>query len=61
MQEETKAVVDAIAVGGTVGTLAGWLPPLAALATIIWTFIRILETETVQKLFKKMKSRYYEQ
>ena len=55
MQEETKAVVDAIAVGGTVGTLAGWLPPLAALATIIWTFIRILETETVQKLFKKDK------
>ena len=55
MQEETKAVVDAIAVGGTVGTLAGWLPPLAALATIIWTFIRILETETVQKLLKKNK------
>mgnify|MGYP007032499795 FL=1 len=55
MQEETKAVVDAIAVGGTVGTLAGWLPPLAALATIIWTCIRILETQTVQKLFKKDK------
>jgi len=53
MEQETKAVVDAIAVGGTVGTLAGWLPPLAALATIIWTCIRILETETVQKLFKK--------
>ena len=60
MQEETKAVIDAVAVGGTVGTLAGWLPPLAALATIIWTFIRILETETVQKLFKKMKSRHYD-
>ena len=55
MQEETKAVIDAVAVGGTVGTLAGWLPPLAALATIIWTCIRILETETVQKLFKKDK------
>jgi hypothetical protein len=33
MQEETKAVIDAVAVGGTVGTLAGFLPPLAALAT----------------------------
>ena len=55
MQEETKAVIDAVAIGGTVGTLAGWLPPLAALATIILTCIRILETETVQKLFKKDK------
>jgi|TARA_R110000796_G_scaffold30116_3_gene80692 hypothetical protein len=50
--EETKGVIDAIAVGGTVGTLAGWLPPLAALATIIWTCIRIIETKTVQKLLK---------
>tara|TARA_R110000796_G_scaffold247951_1_gene374107 strand:- start:598 stop:768 length:171 start_codon:yes stop_codon:yes gene_type:complete len=53
MQEETKAVLDAVAVGGTVGALAGWLPPLAALATIVWTCLRIWEMETIQGLFKK--------
>ena len=55
MQEETKAVIDAVAVGGTVGTLAGFLPPLAALATIVWTCIRIWETSTVKNLLKKDK------
>ena len=55
MQEETKAVIDAVAIGGTVGTLAGWLPPLAALATLVWTCIRIWETPPVRNLFKKDK------
>ena len=53
MQEETKAVVDVLAIGGTVGTVAGILPPLAALITIIWTCLRIWETATVQKFLKK--------
>ena len=53
MQEETKAVVDVLAIGGTLGTVAGVLPPLAALITIIWTCLRIWETDTVQKLLKK--------
>ncbi len=53
MQEETKAVIDAVAVGGTVGALAGWLPPLAALATIVWTCLRIWEMDTVQNVLKK--------
>ena len=53
MQEETKTIVDVLAIGGTVGTVAGILPPLAALITIIWTCLRIWETATVQKFFKK--------
>jgi len=53
MQEETKAVIDAVAVGGTVGALAGWLAPLAALATIVWTCLRIWEMDTVQNVLKK--------
>lgn len=55
MHEEAKTIVDVLAVGGTVGTMAGILPPLAALITIIWTCLRIWETETVQNLFKKDK------
>jgi chromate transport protein ChrA len=56
MQEETKAVVDVLAIGGTVGTVAGVLPPLAALITIIWTCLRIWETDTVQNILNKKKS-----
>ena len=55
MQEEAKTVVDAFAVGGTIGALAGWLPPLAALATLIWTCLRIWETKTVQKVLNENK------
>ena len=36
MQEEAKTVMDSLAVGGTVATLAGWLPSVASLFTIIW-------------------------
>ena len=53
MQEESKAMIDVLAIGGTLGTIAGVLPPLAALITIIWTCLRIWETKTVQKLLNK--------
>ena len=48
--EGTKQVVDAVSVFTVVGTLGDMLPPMAALFTIIWTGIRIYETETVQGL-----------
>lgn len=47
---DTKTHLDIVAVGTTVGTLGDWLPPIAALFTIIWTALRIFETKTVQKL-----------
>lgn len=39
---------DAIAASITVATIFKWLPGIAALFTIIWTGIRIWETETVR-------------
>ena len=48
--EGTKQIVDAVSVFTVVGTLGELLPPMAALFTIIWTAIRIYETETVQGL-----------
>lgn len=51
--EATKAVVDAVSVFTVVGTLSDLLPPLAALFTIVWTAIRIYETETVQKILSR--------
>jgi hypothetical protein len=41
-------LVDLASFGVVVGTLAGALPAIAALFTIIWTAIRIYETDTVQ-------------
>ena len=51
MSEGAKHTADVISVGIALTTLAAWLPPLAALFTIIWTAIRIYETKTVQRIF----------
>lgn len=48
--EGTKQVVDAVSVLTVVGTIGELLPPLAALFTLVWTGIRIFETDTVQRL-----------
>lgn len=53
MDETTKHMVDAASIATMLGTLGSVLPPLAALFTIVWTGIRIYETETVQTLLKK--------
>lgn len=48
--EQLKTVGDAVSLGTVLGALTGWLPAVAALFTIVWTFIRIIETDTVKKL-----------
>lgn len=48
--ETVKHVVDGVSILTVVGTLANILPAIAAAFTIIWTGIRIYETETVQTL-----------
>ena len=48
MQEEAKTIVDGVAVSGGIATLAGWLPDITALLTIIWLSLRIWESDTVQ-------------
>lgn len=48
MNETTKHVVDGLSVATVLGALTAWLPPIAALFTIVWTAIRIWETKTVQ-------------
>jgi len=53
MQEEVKTIVDGLAVGGGIATIAGWLPDLTALLTIVWLTIRIWESPTIQSMVKK--------
>ena len=57
MGEDMKQVVDTFSVATMVGTIAGLLPALAALLTVVWTAIRIWETDTVQELFSKRRKR----
>lgn len=48
-----KATGDALSIATVLATLAQWLPAIAALASIIWSAIRIYETETVQRFLGK--------
>ena len=48
--ESTKTLVDGLSVVTVVGTIGEMLPPMAALFTLVWTAIRIYETQTVQGL-----------
>jgi len=51
--ETLKHVADAASVITVIGTLTNVLPHAAALFTIIWTSIRIYETDTFQKWLGK--------
>ena len=51
--EQVKQLGDAISIITVVGTLAELLPAIAAILTIVWTAIRIWETDTVQCMFNR--------
>jgi hypothetical protein len=55
VNEGFKHTIDVASAGTVVGALAGWLPEVAALFTIIWTSIRIFESKTVQSFLSKRK------
>tara|TARA_R110000850_G_scaffold247470_1_gene372385 strand:+ start:303 stop:509 length:207 start_codon:yes stop_codon:yes gene_type:complete len=53
--DQLKNIGDATSLTVVAGTLMSFLPPLAALLTVIWTCIRIYETKTIQRLIRKIK------
>lgn len=53
--EHIKQCIDLSCLGLTIGAISAWLPPLSALASLIWALIRIYETETVKQMIKKIK------
>ena len=53
MPESDKVMVDVLSITTVTATIFDYLPAFAALLTIIWTGIRIYETDTVQKLLGK--------
>lgn len=59
--ETLKGAVDALSVVTVIGTLVNVLPSVAAIFTIVWTGIRIWETDTVRRLFGRKENSNAEQ
>jgi hypothetical protein len=55
LNESTKHVIDGLSLVTVLGALVDLLPAVAALFTILWTGIRIYETDTIQQLLGKKK------
>lgn len=49
-QDSIRQAIDYVAAGVTVATITSLLPSAAALFTIVWTGIRIWETDTIRGL-----------
>lgn len=55
--DNAKHILDGVSLLTVLATLSAWLPPLAALISIVWGCIRIFETQTVQAWVKRRKGR----
>jgi len=55
MDDHAKAVIDLSSITVVLATLVEWLPAVAALASLIWSIIRIYETQTVQRWVEKCR------
>lgn len=53
--DHIQRAADVLSVGTIVATLAGWLPPIAALVAIIYTAIQIYESKTFKRFLNWMK------
>lgn len=56
--EQHRPIIEVISVSATIGAIAGWLPPTAALFTIFWTLMCIVINWShfkakLKELFKK--------
>jgi len=55
ISEQYKHIIDTASIGTIVATIAGWLPAVAALVSIVWGCIRVYETRTIQRLLGKTR------
>ncbi len=55
LTDTSKTIIDGLSIVTVVGALVDMLPSIAAIFTIIWTGIRIWETDTVKKLTGRYK------
>jgi hypothetical protein len=52
LHQSAILAVDLVSAAAILGTLAGVLPPLAALGAVVWYAIQIFESDTVQVWLK---------
>ena len=50
--ELPRFAIDVVSLALLLGVLADALPVVASVLTIVWTFIRICETETVKRVWR---------
>ena len=55
MNDHAKAVIDLSSITVVLATLVEWLPAAAAMASLIWSVIRIYETQSVQRWIKRWR------
>lgn len=48
--EQLKTIGDVTAISVMLGSMTDMLPAVAAIVTIVWSGIRIYETQTIQRL-----------
>jgi hypothetical protein len=53
MNDQVKSVLDVSSFAVVGATLVEWLPAVAALLSIVWSLIRLWETATVQRWFRR--------
>ena len=53
--EISRPIIDVSAIATTVGTLTAFLPPMAALFTILWTAMRMHEMFTGRPMHVSIK------
>jgi hypothetical protein len=53
MNDHVKSALDLSSFAIVGATLAEWLPALAAGLSVIWSLIRLWETATVKRWFKR--------
>lgn len=58
MEDNTKTVIDVTAIITTIGSMSNLLPEIAALFSIVWTFMRIIEMitgKTISEIINRKK------
>ena len=55
MTDTAKHWIDWAAVGTAFGTVAGWLPQVAALVSLVWTIMRIVEMVKGKSISEMLK------
>lgn len=57
MNEENKVIMDVAAGTGTFAAYMAMVPDFVALLTGCWVLIRIIETDSVKAIIKKLQGR----